>query len=72
MTVNTKQAIWMWGELTPIERMTCNACVLKSDVQVELKDAGCTLRVNTCLAADDFPMKKHLEELILKYEVDNP
>jgi len=35
---------------------------------VELKDAGCTLRINTCLAEKGFPMKEKLEKLAKQYE----
>jgi len=73
MKLTTKKAtVQVWEALTPTERVICNAYFLMSNPQTELEDADWALRFNTCLAASDFPMKKHLEELILKYEVDNP
>lgn len=68
MEVSTRQAIWMWTELAPIDRAFVNAGFVKNNNEVDLKDAGCTLRINTCLNVKDFPMKEKLESLIKRYE----
>jgi hypothetical protein len=67
MSVNTKQAIWIWGKLNSMERVIVNVGFMKNNMGIELKDAGCTLRINTCLSAKDFPMKKRINELIGRY-----
>ena len=68
MEVSTKQAIWIWTQLSAIDRVFVNAGFIKNNSEVELKDAGCTLRINTCLAEKGFPMKEKLEKLAKQYE----
>jgi len=69
--VNTKQAIWIWTQLEAVECLFVNAGFIKNNREVDLKDAGCTLRINTCLADKNFPMREKIERLAKQYEEQN-